>query len=461
MKKAVILALALSILCAGHVLAAPSAISEQGETSGMEPVTLEKTVNATLRNHRALKVIQENRQAAIHELRRAKAGWGPQIDLSGRGGFGYLSDDTTRSEGSDTGMYASYSAGALLVQPLWDGLATHSRVWTREAMVDSLTHRVFDNATTLSLDGLIAHIDLLRRREILRLAEENVRQYQMILAAEKERVALGAAASSDVSQTQGRLARAMTTLTEARASLREGEASYSRLTGLPVPEELASIVLPADMYVNADEVMRDAERWNPKLNAYLADIQMARGDKELAKSAFHPQIRLEAGPNFSDREGPGSHWSKGNDVMLVMRWNLFKSGADVAATRSADAKIDEASEILYNFKDELAEEVENTWTQYRSAIAQQKYYEEAVIFNRETRDAYREQFLLGQRSLLDVLDAEDELFNSSTQYETMSGNVLVGAYRMYGLSGRLLSLVGADISNLNDPPAEELPVDVR
>lgn len=60
-----------------------------------------------------------------------------------------------------------------------------------------------------------------------------------------------------------------------------------------------------------------------------------------------------------------------------------------------------------------------------------------------------------------MLDAEDELFNSSTQYETMSGNVLVGAYRMYGLSGRLLSLVGADISNLNDPPAEELPVDVR
>ncbi len=111
-----------------------------------------------------------------------------------------------------------------------------------------------------------------------------------------------------------------------------------------------------------------------------------------------------------------------------------------------------STETMYNFVDELALEIENTWTRYLAAKDQRKYYEEAMSYNTATRDAYLAQFELGERSLLDVLDSENELFNSSTQYATANGNVVVGAYRLYALTGMLLPELG-----IKEDPLYEVP----
>lgn len=418
-------------------------------------VTLKESVEATLKSHRGLKVMQENLDVVRHELRKAKAGWGPSVDAVGRTGFSRLSDTTTRPLGADKDMYSANSVSLTLTQPLWDGFATRSRVRSGEATVDSMTYRVLDNATSFALDAIIAHVDLLRRREILELAQANVAQHQDILKSQNERVDLGAGSTADVTQTKGRLARALSTLTDAEASLREGEASYIRLTGTPVPADLSEVYVPASVYPDYDSVLGVAEKNNPKLKAYMADIKAARGEKELAESAYHPKINFEAGPSYSDRGGPGNQWTSGLDAQLVMRWNLFNSGADKAGTEAAESRTRMATQTLYNFRDELALEIENTWTRYLAAKEQKKYYEEAIGYNRETRDAYLEQFKLGERSLLDVLDAESELFNSSTQYATANGNVVVGAYRLYALTGMLLPELGIKEDPLYESPRDQ------
>lgn len=180
-------------------------------------VTVKQTVEDTLQSHRGLKVMQENLDVVRHELRRAKAGWGPSVDAVGRTGASRLSNTTTRPLNADKDMYGANSISLTLTQPLWDGFATRSRVRTGEATVDSMTYRVLDNATSFALDAIIAHVDLLRRREILQLAKDNVRQHVEILDSQKERVELGAGSSADVTQTKGRLARAQSTLTDAEA----------------------------------------------------------------------------------------------------------------------------------------------------------------------------------------------------------------------------------------------------
>lgn len=433
--------------------------AKQTPASGRSSVvTLRDTINATLRNRNALKVIQENREVVIHELDRAKAGYGPRVDVDGRLGLSQLSTDTTRSQKSDYGFYGAGGIGVTLVQPLWDGWATRSRVRTAEATVDSMTHRVFDNATTLALDSIIAHIDLLRRRKILQLAEDNVRRHQEILASSRDRESMGADTMADVTQTEGRLSRALATLAEAKASLREGETAYRRLTGLPVPTDLEPVELPAPMYQDTAAVLDVAEKNNPKIAAYIADVRAATGNKELAESAFHPTVNLEAGPNYSDRGGPygpggyNENWTSSVEVMGTVRWNIFNSGADAAEVRAASARIRQARQTLYSFMDDLTQEVENSWTGYQSAIEQRRNYLEAIQYNTQTRDAYTEQFYLGQRSLLDVLDAENELFNSSIQAATAQGNILVGAYRLYGLTGVLLPRLHVDTTDLYKAP---------
>lgn len=415
-------------------------------------VSVQDTINATLNSHRALKVIQENREVIVHELDRAKAGYGPRIDLNGAIGAGRLSNSTTRSLGVSEGFYLASNAGATLVQPLWDGFATRSRVRNAESTLESMQHRVFDNATTLALDSIIAHIDVLRRREILRLSQANVDRHNEILVQARDRESLGADTMADVTQAESRLARAMSTLVEARASLREGEDTYFRLTGTRAAEYLLPVDPPETLYGDTNAVLEDAKISNPKLAAYLEDINAAKGNKELTQANNHPVINLEAGPHYTDRGSKGSQWSLSYDAMATMRWNIFNSGADVAATKAADARVRQARQFMYSYVDDLTLEIENTWTAYLSAQEQYQHYRDAIGYNTSTSAAYREQFVLGQRSLLDVLDADSELFNSSTQAVTAQGNILVGSYRLLALSGVLLPKLYIDTTGLDNTP---------
>ena len=95
-------------------------------------------------------------------------------------------------------------------------------------------------------------------------------------------------------------------------------------------------------------------------------------------------------------------------------------------------------QVMYNFMDDLKLDVESTWINYQAAQEQYKHYSKAIEYNKYTRSAYLEQFQIGKRSILDVLDTESELYNSATQAETARGNILVGAYRLSALTGNML-----------------------
>ena len=95
--------------------------------------------------------------------------------MNASGGWGVLSDSTTRSRDKDGGFYPTVNLSATLTQPIWDGFATRSRVRQAKSTLDSQNWRVLDNVSSLCLDGIIAHINLLRTRTLVQLAEENDR----------------------------------------------------------------------------------------------------------------------------------------------------------------------------------------------------------------------------------------------------------------------------------------------
>jgi adhesin transport system outer membrane protein len=142
-------------------------------------------------------------------------------------------------------------------------------------------------------------------------------------------------------------------------------------------------------------------------------------------------------------------------VLFTLRWNIFNSGADVAEYKAGSARIRQARQVYYNFIDDLKLDIDTTWSNYISAQEQYKHYAQAMEYNKFTLNAYNEQFLIGQRTLLDVLDSENELFNSSSQAETAKSNVLIGAWRMLALSGEMLPKMNIDCSGLYKTP----PVD--
>ncbi len=416
----------------------PYAFEEKG--TGGVAVSLKQTVDAVLANHKSLKSIQENREVARHELDASRAGYGPRLDLTGSTGLTNRSDVSTRPTGKSRYIYGTGQVQLLLTQPIWDGFATRSRVRSSESLLRSVSSRVIDNATTLALDGIIAHVDLIWRRKNLQLATKNVNTHKRILALTRDREAEGAEVLANVTQTQGRLVSAQSTLEDNRSSLMQGEASYRRLTELPVPGSLGIVKQPFKMFATQEEVIALAKENNPKIIAYLEDITTAQANKELTDSAFHPVINIETGPSYSNYgyQYAGEEYTMSYDVNATMRWNLYNSGADIAASKASAARVREARHTAYSFLDDLKLDIQNSWIDYRTAITQLAIHRKAIAFNIQTRDAYMEQYLIGQRTLLDVLDAESELYNSEVQAVTAQANILISTYRLYALSGLLL-----------------------
>ena len=425
-----------------------------------KPLSVEDSIYGVLRNHHNLRGMIENREVLDHEVRRAQAGFGPRVDVTGQAGGSVLSDSSTRSQNLDSQMWGKVGYSAQLVQPIWDGFATRSRVRTAKSTLESQKYRVFDTATSLSLDAIIAHIDLLRRRKIYELSEENVAHHKSLVGQAQDRASLGADTAADVTQAQSRLQRALSSLSEAKASLLVAEETYTRLTGLPAASRLQTVTMPPQLYTASQAVLEKAKKSNPKLAAYLQDIRASRAERELADSAFSPALNLEAGPNYTNLGGTSDRWVYSFDVMGVVRWNIFNSGADVAERRAASARMRQSRQVMYNFIDDLKLDVDSTWVNYLAAQEQYNHYSKAIEYNKYTRTAYTEQFQIGKRSILDVLDTESELYNAATQAETARGNILVGAYRLSALTGNMLPEMSINTGPLGQSAPKE-PEDPR
>lgn len=422
-----------------------------GGPAQAQEVTLKDSVVNTLETHPRLKAFQENRQAAEHDVDRARAGWFPRLDVRGGVGTEQYNDSNTRTTNHENDWYDRSEGSLTLSQTIWDGLATASRVDINKNKLGSVDNRLIDNAEALGLDAVLAHIEVLRQREIVRLSEINVQQHESILGSQQERSRMGAASVSDVTQTQGRLARSQSTLTEARAALQVAEAAYFRLTGKMVPEALGPAEAPLTTPPSADAALADSQSSNPKVQALISDVRTSEAEIDLAKSGYHPVIYAEVGPTYKDQVESSRDHEWGTAAMLRMSWNLFNGGADVAAVKGASARSRQSRQELQNQIDELGRETRATWTQMLSAREQQRFFLSAIDYNVQTRDAYMQQFLVGQRSLLDVLDAENELYSSSIQEVTSRMNDAGAQYRLLALGGKLLDSLGIDRDALRKP----------
>ncbi len=431
--------------CKTVALVAAMCAWQEATPAMANPTEMKDTINATLEYNPTLKAFQEYRQAAEHDLSRARSGWYPRADIRAGIGPERVDDGTTRSTerpryDRDT-FYTRSEASLTISQTIWDGLSTYNRVNIGEGRLDSAQHRLLDNAEGLALDGLLAHIEVYRQTQIVRLAEINVRNHESILASQKQRQASGAASLADVTQTETRLARTQASLSESRSALEVALANYKRLTGKDAVA-LAAPVAPTNAFASLDNAIAYSQSKNRKVQAGRADITTADAQTELDKAPFHPEVYVEASQRYLDNASSATTWSEETAVMLRGNWNIFNGGYDWYNVKGDKARARQTRQEVYSLLDSLAEETTATWSQLMSAQEQVRHFSNAVLYSTQTRDMYLDQFNLGQRSLLDVLDSENELFSSSIQLVTAQQNVIAAQYRLLALGSNLLEGFG-------------------
>lgn len=407
--------------------------------------SLEEAVAAAVNSHPTVAISANRRFAADRQLNQARAGYFPRVDLNA--GYGYARLDTveTRLLGAHNASFNRHDAGLTLTQMLFDGFAVKNEVARQQARVDSSALRVAESAEQIALRAAAAYLELLRRRDLVRLATGNVDTHRRIFEMIRSRAESGVGRRADVDQAEGRLASAQATLRAEEGAAKDAEATFVSVIGLK-PVALTKPAAPENLPASEAAAVDAAARDHPAVNAARAEVAAAQAQHEAAKAPNWPRLDLELGA-VRDRDNLRGQ-SEDYTAMLRARYNLFRGGADSARVAETRFLIQEAIETENRVRREVSEDAAlsfNALLTTRDRVVSLLRYAEASDV---TRDAYAKQFGIGQRTLLDLLNAESEHYSARAALATAQYTELFGAYRTFAAMGRLLGAL-----RIAPPPA--------
>lgn len=401
--------------------------------------TLEEAVTHTLMTHPKVKEAFHLYQVRQYEQDEAVAGYLPTLDADAGIGYEYTDSPGTRDGGGRADKTLTRrELGLSLRQMLFDGFKTSSNVHRTQAEADAQRYMLLADAENIALRVAEVYLDVLRQTDIVELSRRNLETHEQIFSDIKRRTDSGVGSTADFTQIQGRVARAYSNMTAAENNLRDAQSQFLSLVNdmpgdLRQPQPDANFIPPS-----LDDALAMAQEQHPTLSSASFDVDAARYQHEDAKSGFYPKVNLELDSGWDeDIDGVRGH---NNDftAMVRMRYNLFNGGADVARSRSTSALEMQAKDIHMNAYRQVDEGMRLAWAAYESLGRQKDFLRQHVEASYNTVDAYKKQFSLGNRTLLDVLNTENELFEARRSYINAESDQLLAEYRIMNASGQLL-----------------------
>lgn len=421
-------------------------------TSAVHADTLEEVVKQTLSTNPDVLEKMNTRLSVDQEVRQAKAGYYPSVDLNA--GIGRENSDnfSTRGAGYDWRGLTRQETGVTLRQPLYAGGATGHEVERHTERANSRAYIMHATAEQIALRTTEVYLDVLRRQELVRLAQDNLKSHEKTYDQVNSRSISGIGRGADVDQARSRLLLAKSNLMAEESNLREAEINYFRVVNA-APTDLSMPAAPVDSVpASLPDAVKQAIDNHPTLKAAAADIEAAKEQYGTAKSPYFPKLDLELGAarnnNISGIAGENNNLS----AMLRLRYNLYAGGKDQARRAQTFYQIDEAKEIRNHTCRQVVESMRLSWNAFKTTDAQVVYLRQRVESSLSARDNYRSQFTLGQRSLLDLLDSENEVFSASKALTNGEYDRLFSSYRVMTGEGKLLSTLGVA------PPPETKPL---
>jgi adhesin transport system outer membrane protein len=406
-------------------------------------MSLKDAVGLVIATNPEVGVTVKDRRAIDYELRQARALYYPQIDVRLDAGAVYGENQTTDLEGDDDGRWEDQrDAQVTLQQRIFDGFEASSEIERQKQRIVSAGHRVQDQGQVSALDATQSYLDVLRHTERAANAEENVRAHEDTLSLVQRRAEQGGGNVADVRQAEARLATARTNLTEIQGDLRDARAVFQRVIGVEA-QDLEAVTFDGGMLAATEEesVARGLST-NPKVLLAQADVRVADAEIDKEAAPLYPRLDLEVIGNNNRHNQSIEETTYNATFLLVARYNLYRGGADLARVREFKWRKAEAQERLRVREREVAEDVRLSWSARDTQTNRVATLTDQVEANQNTRDVYAQQFDIGQRSLLDLLDSTNELFLSKNDLITAKYEELFANYRILASQGELVQAFG-------------------
>ncbi|MCV4261426.1 TolC family outer membrane protein [Pseudomonas capsici] len=404
-----------------------------------QAITLTEAIQNTLDHHPEIQASKNERLSAGEELNVAKGGYLPTVDVVAAYGRQKTDSPSTRALYGHDSQILNYTQSELrLRQLLFDGFNTPNEVGRTRAVVNSRAYYVQGTSQSLALRAIEVYLDVLKCRELLTLARNNLQAHLRINDQITLRSERGVGSAADRDQSLARRALAQNNFHTAQVELADAEASFASAVGR-LPDELETPPsIKGEIPLSLSDAQQSMLLNNPYLKSAQADVQAAEKQYESSKAPFYPRFDAElavgANDNLQGEEGHDKEWR----AAVVMNYNLFNGNRDRARLRSNAYKTGQALDIRNNALRMLNENMSQAWNAMDNARLQTPIARDYVTSTTRVRAAYQDQFGLGQRTLLDLLDSENELYNASRRYTEVRYTEELAMYRVLASEGELL-----------------------
>lgn len=434
----------LRLTLLGTVFAATLA----GMTGGASALSLQQAIASAVKTNPEIGQAVANREATEFELKQALGLYMPQVNLEASVGANLTSNPSRRSAGiQDDPLYPS-EIGASVSYDIFDGGFRQAEANKQAARIDGASYRVLERSEAIGLEIARLYFEILLQSHIVEIARENVSFHETTLSNVADAIASGQLTEADRQQAYERVAAATSRLLEAQEALEIARIGFYKEVGSPFESPTAPTRVGKSLPRSLESAIDIARKNNPRIGMSAADIDAASALVEQSQSGMFPKLSLEGRGVVGSNNSGVNGYSTDLQGRLVLKWNIFDGGIKSNEAQENIRRETEAMLAQQAAFREVEEAVRVSWSRITRQTQLATQYAAQMAASDGLVKAYREQFTIGQRSLLDVLDAQNSRFNAQVLNETAVYAARFAEYRLMASTGQLMAFLSVA------PPAQ-------
>jgi outer membrane protein len=434
----------------GVSLTALAAALAFGTSSPVLAESIREALTAAYQTNPKLDAERAKLRATDEDVSRAESGYRPTINGSANIGS---QRSTSTPASSFNGSSDPWGYSISVRENVFSGFRTVNEVGEANAAVKAGRENLRLVETTVLLEAVTAYMDVVRDTEIVRIRDSNVSVLTKDLVAAETRRTVKEVTKTDVSQARARQAKAVSAADLARANLKTARANFERVMGhAPTGVGMPSLKLK-QLPKSIEEAWQLAAQQSPNINSALFREEEARFAVDKVSGELLPDANIEA--SFSHNENANSFYQQQEAASISGRVNIpIYDGGEIRA-RVRQAKHTHVSKLqeIEQARTETQANVTTAWSRLMAARAQLKSDKVQVEANQLALEGVREEEKVGQRTLLDVLNAEQEYLSAQIDLVSTRHELVVASYQVLAQTGTLSAENLALGSDVYDPEA--------
>lgn len=420
--------------------------------------TIESALVRAYQNNPQLNAQRASVRSTDENVPQALSGYRPRIAVTGSAGYQYTDTVTTAGGTPDvlvrTGIHganAPRSIGTTVTQTLFNGQQTANRTRAAESQVSGAREALRVLEQTVLLQAATIYMDYLRDSAIVEVQKSNVRVLEQTLKQTKDRFSVGEVTRTDVAQSEAQLAAGKTQLLTAEANLTTTRSNFRRIIGIE-PQALAP-GSPVDRFLpgTLPSAVDLGLTQNPNVTAAMFGIDVSHLQVKVNEGALLPTVTLQASVQQSYEQTMTIQRSFGASALAQLSVPVYQGGGEYALIRQSKETLAQQRLNLEQVRDQTRANVVTAWGQLVAGKAQVQSAQSQVSASEIALNGVREEAKAGQRTTLDVLNAQQALVNARVALVTAQHDRVVASYAVLNAVGRLSPIVLKLNTTVYDP----------